>query len=775
MTQIRKAAVIGAGVMGAGIAAQIANAGVPVILLDVVPEGAANRSQIAEDALGRLLKADPAPFMHKSNARLITPGNIEDDIALLADCDWIVEAVVEKLEIKQSVYRKIDSARRSGSVVSSNTSTIPLAALVAGMSSEFRADFLITHFFNPPRYMRLLELVPGEMTRPEVVRAISEFAEVGLGKGIVLCKDTPGFIANRIGIFWLQCSVALAMEQRIAVEEADAVLARPVGFPKTGVFGLLDMVGLDLMPHVLTSMAEALPKEDPFHKVYRDPELVRDLISKGYTGRKGKGGFYRLKPDAPGKIKEALDLETRSYRLAKRPKLKSVAAAKRGGPRALLEHSDPTGRYAWEVLSRTLCYAASLVPEIADDIVTVDRAMRLGYNWKHGPFELIDRLGASWFRERLRAHGKSVPALLEAVGEGSFYRVVNGRLAYFDGAGGYREVESAANTLSLAEVKRRGPPVARNRSASLWDIGDGVLCLEFHSRMNALNPLTLAMVRQALKRVPHGFKALVIYNEAENFSVGANIFLVKIAAHLRAWFLIEYLLRMGQGLYRDLKYAPFPVVGAPSGMALGGGLEILLHCDAVQAHAETYAGLVEAGVGLVPGWGGCKEMLFRWSNNAERPGGPMPPVLKVFETVGLASVAKSAREAKDFLFLRPDDGITMNRDHLLADAKAKALELAKDYKAPSPPLVSLPGATARAAMTLAVNDLRRAGKATPHDAVVAKGLSLVLSGGRTDITESLSEETVLGLERKAFMGLVKEPATMARVSHTLKTGKPLRN
>ena len=348
-------------------------------------------------------------------------------------------------------------------------------------------------------------------------------------------------------------------------------------------------------------------------------------------------------------------------------------------------------------------------------------------------------------------------------------------MQYFDPERGYVDLTRPQGVLLLSDIKRQGPPLTKNKSASLWDIGDGVLCLEFHSQMNSLNPFTLAMVKTALRKVPRGFKALVIYNEGENFSVGANIFLVKAAAKLRAWFLVDFLLRKGQSLYRDLKYAPFPVVGAPSGMALGGGLEILLHCDAVQAHAETYSGLVETGVGLVPGWGGCKEMLVRWATNPDRRGGPMPPVLRVFETVGLASVAKSAQEAKDYLFLRPADGITMNRDHLLAEAKAKALDLAGSYRPPKPPEISLPGPTARAAMSLAVNDLRRAGKATPHDVVVAKGLALVLSGGSTDITEIVCEGTLLGLERTAFMTLVKEPATLARISHTLKTGKPLRN
>ena len=775
MSDIRKAAVIGAGVMGAGIAGHIANAGIPVVLLDIVPEGAENRNAVAEQAVQRLLKSDPAALMHKKNARLITTGNIEDHLSLLADCDWIVEAVVEKLDIKHRVYAAIESARRPGSIVSSNTSTIPLATLLEGMGEDFSRDFLITHFFNPPRYMQLLEVVAGPATRAEAVRTIRDFADVRLGKGVVACKDTPGFIANRIGIYWLQCSVALAMDQGLTVEEADAVVGRPMGIPKTGVFGLLDMVGLDLMPHVLGGMADSLPPTDPFHEIYREPELVRDLIARGYTGRKGKGGFYRLQPDTAAKVKQALDLETREYRRSVKPKLKSVAAAKRGGLRALVQHGDKGGRYAWQVLSRTLAYAAALVPEIADDVAAVDEAMRLGYNWKYGPFELIDRLGPAWFRDRLHAEGRAVPPLLESVGGGTFYRTAEGRLQQFGTDGRYGDVVRPDGVLLLADVKRRSRPLARNKSASLWDIGDGVMCLEFHSRMNTLNPLTLGMIATAITRMRDGFKALVIHNEGSHFSAGANIFLARLAAMFRCWFVIDHLLRRGQRCYDDLKHAPFPVVGAPSGMALGGGCEILLHCDAVQAHAETYAGLVETGVGLVPAWGGCKEMLVRWSTDPARPGGPMPPVVKVFETLGLAKVAKSAAEARDLLFLRPDDGITMNRQRLLADAKAKALALAEGYRPPQRAEITLPGRTALAAMTLALGDLRRSGKATPHDAVVGTALAKVLSGGDTDMTEPIAETTILKLERDAFMGLVRQPATLARVSHSLKTGKPLRN
>ncbi|HJO73185.1 MAG TPA: 3-hydroxyacyl-CoA dehydrogenase/enoyl-CoA hydratase family protein [Rhodospirillales bacterium] len=775
MTAIEKVAVIGAGVMGAGIAAHIANAGVPVTLLDIVTDGADNRNAVAEGAVAKLLKADPSPLMHKRNAKRITPGNIEDHLDQIADCDWIIEAVIERIDIKRNLYERLEKVRKAGSIVSSNTSTIPLAMLTDGMPERLGRDFVITHFFNPPRYMRLLEVVTEPDTRGDALEAVCAFADTRLGKTVINCKDTPGFIANRIGTYWLQCAVVTAVEDRLSVEEVDVIIGRPMGIPKTGVFALLDMVGLDLMPHVLNSLAGALPANDPFHAIYREPKMIEEMIAAGYTGRKGKGGFYRLDTSSGKRVKQARDLATGEYRDATRPKLASVAAARKGGLRALVEHADKGGAYAWKVLAGTLGYAAGLATDIADDIVAVDAAMCLGYNWKFGPFELIDKLGARWFRERLEADGLPVPELLRTVGDGTFYRTEGGRLQYLTFDGAYADVRHPPGVLLLADVKRRGRPLARNGSASLWDIGDGVLCLEFHSKMNALDPRSLAMVTKAIELVPRAHKALVVYNEGSNFSVGANIGLLLIAAKLRLWFVVRWMVGRGQRTYKALKYTPFPVVAAPSGMALGGGCEVLLHSDAVQAHGETYTGLVETGVGVIPGWGGCKEMLFRWFANPDRPGGPMPPVTKVFETIGLATVARSAEEARDSLFLRPDDGITMNRDRLLADAKTKALSLVEDYTPPQETEIPLPGETATIAIGMVVDGFHRTGKATPHDVVVSRALAGVVSGGATDITEFLGEDEVLSLERDAFVSLAREPATIARISHMLKTGKPLRN
>ena len=772
---IRAAAVIGSGVMGSGIAAQIANAGVPVLLLDIVPEGAQDRSTLARAALARLAKADPAPFMSSAAARLVTPGNLEDDLGRLAEVDWIVEAVVENLEVKRALYARIEGARRQGSVVSSNTSTLPLAKLTEGLPERFCRDFLITHFFNPPRYMRLLEVVRGERTDPEAVARITAFADRALGKSVIACKDTPGFIANRIGCYWMQAAFKAAFEMGLPVEEADAAMGRPLGIPKTGIFGLADLVGIDLLPQVAASLRSALPSDDAFHAVDRDWLLIGKMIATGYTGRKGKGGFYRLNTTGGDRIKEAIDLRSGEYHTAQKPRLDALDAARSGGARALLEGKEPAARFAWQVMAATLTYAVSLVPAIADDIVAIDRAMRLGYNMKWGPFELLDRIGPAWFRARLEAEGAEVPALLRAVGEGSFYRVDNGRLQHLTADGGYADVDRPEGVLLLDDVRRSREPVARNGSASLWDIGDGVLCLEFHSKMNAIDLDSLAMVDKAIAIVAKDFKALVIYNEGSNFSVGANIGIALFAANAAVWPMIEDTVAKGQQTYRKLKHSSFPVVAAPSGMALGGGCEICLNADAIQAHAETYMGLVEAGVGLIPAWTGTTELLTRWVRRKDRPGGPMPPLAQAFETIGMAKVAKSAAEAKDLLLLRGGDGITMNRDRLLADAKAKALAMVEGYVPPEKAPISLPGPTGRAALEMAVDGLRLKGTATAHDQVVARQLAGVLSGGDTDITASVGDDDLLALERRAFMTLVRQPATLARMEHMLETGKPLRN
>jgi len=774
---IAKAAVLGAGVMGAGIAAQIANAGIPVRLLDIVPEGAAKRNVLAESAIAKMLKADPAPFMHPKNAKRIEPGNFTDDWAALADCDWIVEAVIEKPDIKRDLYRRLEAVRKPGSIVSSNTSTIPLSVLLEGLPAAFAADFLITHFFNPPRYMRLLEIVAGPQTRPEAATRIADFADRALGKTVIRAKDTPGFIGNRIGVYWLQCALAEAQALNIAIEDADAVLGKPMGIPKTGIFGLLDLVGIDLSPHVVASMLAVLPADDGLRAVLGDDSLIKGMIAQGLTGRKGKGGFYRLERGAGGaKTKLAIDLATGQYRPSRKAALDSLEAFAAGGPRALLVHDDVGGRYAWTVMAKTLCYAAQLAPAIADSIADIDAAMRLGYNWKHGPFEMIDRLGAAWFAQRLQAQGLAVPALVaRAAQEGGFYRVEKGVRLALDAQGGAKPIARPQGVLLLDDIKRQGPRIAGNGSASLWDIGDGVACFEVHTKMNALDRDALEFLGKALAIVPKAHRALVLYNEGANFSVGANLGIGLFAANIALWGEIEALVRLGQESYRAMRAAPFPVVGAPSGLTLGGGCEMLLHCTAVQAHAETYIGLVEVGVGVVPAWGGCAEMLARWQANPKLPKGPMPAVARCFEILAVATVAKSAAEAKDLLFLKPGDGITMNRDRLLADAKAKALALVGQPKPPEPAAYLLPGPSGQAALALAVDGFVKAGKATPHDVTVSASLAAVLCGDEADPTRPLSLDDLLALERREFMRLVRHPKTLARIESMLETGKPARN
>lgn len=777
MSTIAKVAVIGSGVMGSQIAAHITNAGIPVVLLDIVPKEG-DRNAFAKGALEKLAKADPAPFMHPKNVKLITPGNLEDDLDKLKDADWIIEAVLEDPKVKSDLYRKVDAVRKAGSVVSSNTSTIPLAVLTGGQSANFARDFMITHFFNPPRYMRLLELVTSSATRPEATAMIRDFCDRKLGKGVVVCKDTPGFIANRLGVFFLQTAVNVAIDMGMTVEEVDAIFSKPAGMPKTGVFGLLDLIGIDLMPLIAKSFMATLPPDDAYRAANIDHPLINKMIADGYTGRKGKGGFYRLSklPDG-AKVKESVDLKTGLYRASEKAKLPTVENAGKD-LRALCSATDKIGTYTWKVLSQALTYAASLVPQIADDVVSVDTGMRLGFNWKFGPFELIDRLGAGWFAERLKSEGRPVPPLLQKAATQSFYRVEDGKLEYLTTEGVFTPIVRAEGVLLLSDIKRASKPVIKNGSASVWDIGDGVLCLEFTTKMNTIDPDVFVVINKTIAFINDSkgaYKGLVVHNEGENFSVGANLGLALFAVNIAMYPAIEDLVKKGQEAYHNLRFAPFPTVSAPAGLALGGGCEITLHSSAVQAHAETYIGLVEVGVGVIPGWGGCAQMLGRAFTNKKRFGGPIPPVSSVFETVSMAKVARSAFDAQELGYLRQTDGITMNRERLLFDAKQRVLELAKDYKAPEPYVYNLPGPTGRAALSLAVEGFKLLGKALPHDVTVSKALGSVLCGGDHDLTSPVTEAQVLELERREFMRLMHMPETVARIEHMLKNGKPLRN
>lgn len=780
---IKTAAVIGAGVMGAGIAAHLANAGIPVLLLDIVPKGlpkGADRSLIARSAVDKLLKTRPEPLMHPRVAKLITPGNIEDHLDRLKDIDWVVEAVIERLDIKHSLYEKIAKVRGKHTVVSSNTSTLPLAELMRGVPKAMQPFFFITHFFNPPRYMRLLEIVATARTDQAALDAVLHTADHRLGKSIVHCNDTPGFIANRIGTYWLHAASTLAVKMGVGVEEADAALGKPAGVPSTGVFGLMDLVGLDLMPHVLGSLEKALPRNDAFHKLGNPPKLFETMIAQGLTGRKGKGGFYRLNE---AKEKLVIHLQHGTYSPARKPKIAAVQAARKAGKkhglRALIEHDSTVGRYADNVLTHTLAYAAHLLGEIAGDIDSIDRAMRLGYNWGDGPFEMIDRLGTAWFAAHLSRQKYAVPAIIELAAGRPLYRFVKGERQMLTLKGIYVPVPKPEGVISLAQIKRaQKQPLIKTLSASVWNAGDGVAVLEFHSKMNSLDPFSLRAINKALDILPSKkFKALVIYNEAPHFSVGANILMLKLTGMLRLWGLIDWILCYGQNTYQRMKYhEKLTIVGAPAGMALGGGAEVLLHCHAVVPGAETYVGLVEAGVGIVPGWGGCKELLGRALTSSGIKGGPMPAIAQAFETIATAKVATSAMQAQSLGFFRETDTVVMNPDRILAEAKSKALHLAANRKPVQPFEYALPGPTGAAALHLALHDFALKGLATPHDLTVGKALARVLSGGDTDITaEPLTEQQMLNLEREQLVALAKTRQTRARIGHMLTTGKPLRN
>ena len=767
---IRRAAVIGAGTMGSGIAGHLANAGVEVVLLDVA--GAApDRDSVVRGALERMRSQVPPPFMHPDHAARITTGNIEDHLHRVGDCDWIVEAIVERIDVKRGLYDALESIRRPGSIVSSNTSTLPLALLSERMSPAMRSEFLITHFFNPVRFMRLLELVRGPDTRPEVVETLAEFCDRELGKGVVHCRDTPGFLANRVGVHALQAGLVEAVAQGVTVEEADSVMGRPMGIPKTGLFGLYDLIGLDLMLDVAASLAMALPPGDPFQRVAGGIPMVRTLVSAGRTGNKGAGGFYRGGPGA----REVVDLQSGEYRPVERAASEAARSGERDGLRALVEHRSAAGRFARRVLARSLGYAASLVPDVSDEVVSIDEAMKLGYGWSRGPFEMIDSLGAGWFRDLLAAEDLPVPPVLDALGDSSFYRVDDGRAVHFVMGSGHRPLAHAPGVVRVADFRAIASPMISNHAASLWDIGDGVACLEFHTKANALGPESMALMRRALDKVAERHAALVIHSDAPHFSVGFNLEFVRACIAERGWQRLDDALVEFQHTCRAARDAPFPVVSAAGGMALGGGFEVLLGSDLVQAHANVVVGLVEPIVGLVPSGGGCKEMLWRWTRDAPDEAARTAGALRVFELVGTSRTATSPELARPSRLLGPKDRTTMNRDRLLADAKTSALELAGGYEPPAPPEIIAPGPPAYDAMCAMLDEMAGKGIALPHDVVVSRCLARILAGGSASAGAPVGEEDLFALEREAFLTLARTTATAARIAHMLDRGYPLRN
>lgn len=775
---IQKVAVIGSGVMGAGIAAHCANAGCEVLLLDIVPDGAEDRNSLSKTAIQKMHKSNPEMLMHKRNSKRITPGNIEDDLHLLEDFDWVIEVIIENLDVKRDLYSRLCDKIGPDTILSSNTSTLPRSKLVSELPRDISSRFLITHFFNPPRYLPLLEVVTSSEVDESVVTRFCEFADHRLGKRVTMCNDRPGFIGNRLGVYFIQRAFKATLELGLSVEQADAMLGRPIGLPKTAVFALMDLVGIDLIPHVTESLLEHLPDDDPFHKIAgTGEEIILNMIQDGYTGRKGKGGFYRLNKDGGKKVKEARNLYTGEYQNANRRAAFPSAKMGKRGISSLMDCNDDGARLVTEVLLDSLSYAAHIVPDVSDDIYSIDGAMKVGYNWKAGPFEMMDSIGVESMVQRLESSGREVPRFLSLAAErGSFYGMEGGEITRLTPSGEMVIVNRPEDTLTVADLKRRGKPLKRNGSASIWDTGDGVLLVEYHTKMNAMDPMNMEMLLNAVDLAEsEDYKGIVIGNDATNFCAGANLGLALFAANLAAWKDLEDFIGLGQDTYQTLKYCDVPVVAASAGLCLGGGAEVLMHCDAVQAHSESYVGLVEVGVGIIPAWGGCKELLGRLVDFGLVTNGPMGAVMKAFETIGTAQVAKSAEQARSMGFLGPNDGITMNRDRLLADAKRKVLDLSENYVPPVPRTYRLPGPTGLAGLNLALSDLALSGQATPHDVVVATSLAGILTGGNTDITVAMEEDDILAMEKEAIATLGRHPDTLDRMQHMLETGKPLRN
>lgn len=766
-TGIRRAAVIGAGSMGAGIAAQFANAGVAVDLFDIPGPDGGPRNAPAEGGIARQVKVHG--FMGASGPGRVTACNTVDDLARLADADWIVEAIVERLDIKRALYARIETVRKPGCIVSSNTSTIPRAALIEGMGDAFARDFIITHFFNPPRVMQLVEIVAGPENDPALVARAHAACEAVLGKTVVDCRDTPGFIANRVGCFWMAAAALEAKRLGLTVEQADAIHGT-FGIPRTGVFGLFDLVGIDLVPQVWASLMKTLPPADEIHAfdLPGDP-LLKDMIATGRFGRKSGAGFYRRTPE---KTMEAVDLATGAYR----PEAPVKPATLPGGGRditAMVDAEGPLGAYAWAVLSTVLAYAAEHGPEIASDVGAIDTAMELGYAWRKGPFALGDAYGAEKVATRLAAEGRPVPALVaRAVAEGGFYRAG----LPLTMSGGHQEHDPDAAPLSIASLKAKGAPIATNAAASLWDMGDGVACLELHTKMNSFAPEVMDILEETVNLAGSRFQALVLGNDDPRaFSAGAD--LAFISGMLRGddrTTLDAYITR-NQRLFLRLKYAPVPVVAAMHGFALGGGCEFALHADAIVAHAELTAGLPEISVGLIPAWGGCTQLMLR-AAVLDPEATPAKVAERVFATIFPASKSASAEQAREMGILRPADGIVMHRAHLLAHAKARALELAAGYVAPEKATLVVAGAEAAGALVAPVQAAASAGKATATDVMMAERLADVLCGGSEAAAGETRDEAGLMLaERAALLELSTRETTLARMEYLLKTGKPLKN
>ena len=806
MKKINKVAVLGAGTMGARIAAHIANAHVPVYLFDIVPPDADGpvRNKIAAAGFDAALKSKPAAFFDPSLAHLVTIGNFEDDLQRLTDVDWIIEAVLEDLDIKRALLNKLQPICRPETIITTNTSGLPVAKIVEGFPAQFQRSWFGTHFFNPPRYMRLLELIPTPQSDPAKIAAITNFADVHLGKGIVVAKDTPNFIANRIGTFSVLNVMRLMQEMDLSIEEVDALTGTAIGWPKSATFRTIDLVGLDILSHVVGNMTQNVHDErSDLHL----PDFFRHMVARKWLGDKTKAGFYKKSKPADGKEPErlAIDWKTLEYRPRQKPKFPALDMARniddtRTRLRTLLaidgapQKGDKAGQFLWSALSDLWTYAANRVPEISDSIVEIDRAMRLGFNWEMGPFELWDAVGVEPTVARMRKEGKPVSTNVEkllASGKKSWYaddaKAASSR-AFFDlSSSNYKPVEVPPGVWSVSVPKKSNGVVKKNSGASLIDIGDGVACIEFHSKMNAIGADIVQLITQVLKPGAPGdsFDAFVITSDATNFSVGANLMLLIMSIQEEEWDEVDMAIRQFQGMTQAIKFSPKPVVVAPFGLTLGGGAEISLHAPARQPHAELYIGLVEVGVGLLPGAGGCKEMLLRAVDSAQsiRKDGRgesvelLEAMKKIFETIATAKVATSAEEARAFGFISKTDHITMNRDRVLSDAKRRALELVRAGYAPPHPRkdIPAPGENVLATLKMGVHLMRQGDYITDHEVKIGNKIAEVLCAGKLSPGTLVTEQYVLDLEREAFKSLCGERKTQERIQYTLKTGKMLRN
>ena len=774
MYKIDRAAVIGAGTMGLGIAGQLANAGVEVLLLDMPTEGD-DRNSICVRALERLLDRNQPGLLHEDYVERITIGNIEDDLHRISEADWIAEAVVERLDIKKHLYKQIDEVRKRGSIVSSNTSTIPIALLVEEMPEDFQAEFAITHFFNPVRFMRLLEIVRGEHTRQEVIDCLEQFNESRMGKGIVVCNDTPGFLGNRVGVFAIQTALHTAIRMGLKPEEADAIFGRPMGVPKTGVFGLYDLIGIDLMSDVAKSLVSILPENDSFHDVSAEIPLMKRMVEEGHLGNKGtKGGFYRLKDRNDGTAKETLDFDSFTYRDfdGDKPQV-SIDAELAGDFTLLLEKNDKYGQYAWEILSNTLCYAAELIPDVNESLVAVDDAMKLGYNWLQGPFEMIDAIGTDRFIDRLEDENRHVPAFLKSAQSKSFYRVQNEALEYLQADGSYKELRRAAGVIRFNEERRKLKPLMENEKASYFALPQDLGLVEFHSKANTLDADSMQLLAEAIQHATDNFKGLIIHNDAQHFSCGVNLEgVLSFIANDDLDGLDSFLGHFQQTVL-SMKHAPIPVVAAPSGLSLGGGFEVVLHSDKVIFHANSVTGLVETLVGVVPGGGGNKEILYRWH---EQLGDINKAAWQAFMNIGYGKTASSPLEAEPLMMFRSGvDDFVMNKDRLLDTAMQAALNLADGYAATRREPLQMAGRDVWHEMSDWLQNTHEKGHLTPHDVTTGSQVAMIVTGGDVDAGTELSENDICDLERNAFLSLAATNETKARIEHMLGHGSPLRN